>query len=130
MPFLPLSGASTSSLGTQPQLFGQGLPSISGGSLQLRLTRLPPGAPGLLGISTGASPLPLFGGTLLPALPFFVSSALAADGAGNAGVSFPLPNNSNLVGLFLFSQAGVIDPAAPDPSGISLTNPLRIKLFD
>lgn len=130
VPFLPLGGASTSSLGTQPQLFGQGLPSLSGGSLTLGLARLPAGSAGLLGISVGISPLPLFGGTLFPALPFFVSTALLADGAGNASVAFPLPNNSNLVGLFLFGQAGVIDIGAPDPSGISLSNALRVKLFD
>ena len=130
VPFLPLGGASSSSLGSQPQLFGQGLPSLSGGSLQLGLARLPAGAPGLLGISLISNPLPLFGGTLLPALPFFASSPLAADGAGNASVSFPLPNDPNLVGLLLFAQAGLFDPGAPDPAGVSLANALRIKLFN
>jgi photosystem II stability/assembly factor-like uncharacterized protein len=130
VPFLPLSGGSTSSLGTVPGLFGEGLPSLSGGSLVLGCARLPAGAPGLLGVSTSISPLPLFGGTLIPSLPFFTTAGLVASGAGTATVPFGLPNNPNLVGLFLFLQAGVIDPGAPDPSGVALTNALRVKLFD
>jgi photosystem II stability/assembly factor-like uncharacterized protein len=130
LPFLPLTGGSTSSLGSTPALFGSGLPSVSGGLLALGCSRLPAAAPGLLGVSTGLSPLPLFGGTLLPALPFFITAPVVADGAGTATPSFPLPNNSNLVGLHLFLQAGFLDGAAPDPSGIILTNALRVKLFD
>ena len=87
-----------------------------------------PGAPGFLGISTAASSLPLFGGTVLvdPFAPGATFTPVVADGAGQAAVATPIPGGATLIGAHVFGQYGFLDGGAA--GGVSMSDGLDVKV--
>lgn len=107
----------------------QGAPRLSsqsdltpGGPALLRLEDGRPLAAALLAGSLGQSPLPIYGGTLYPSLPFAVQFPGLLDALGDSSWEFvPWPPNFPS-GLTVCFQVGVLDvEAAP---GVALSNAL------
>ena len=104
-----------------------GVPALSGaGTLfastpaSLALAQAAPGAPALLLVSVGSSPVPFKGGTLL-AFPPLVQLGLVTNGSG--GIALPFVTPSGLpAAIDLTLQALVLDAAAVN--GVALSNGL------
>lgn len=88
------------------------------------------GSAAVLAYAPAATSIPVLGGTLLVA-PIVTTQVVLLGGApgvaGAGGASVPLPVlGPSLLGLELYVQAGVIDPAAPQ--WFALTNGLRLRI--
>jgi len=82
-----------------------------GGTLILRVQNLPAASIVIHDMSVGAGNIPLlpFGPLLIdPAFLFFIQTVGSQPvNGGNATFNIPIPNNPSLVGVTVFSQAGV-----------------------
>jgi hypothetical protein len=113
-------GLALAGVSGEPQLVGTG--NLQGGATnQLDLTNAAPNTFAGVFWSTTATPLPFFGGTLLP-FPFNGPILLGTDGSGALSVPFSLPVGI-APGTRLYVQVGVLDAAAPE--GVSLSNAVR-----
>ena len=82
-----------------------------------------PGANGVLALSTTSAEDVIFGGTLLIGLPATERFPFQADGGGVAEVTFPIPNDTGLVGQEFYLQAGAVDMSQVE--GRALSDGLR-----
>jgi hypothetical protein len=79
----------------------------------------------------GTLPWPLGGGCDLltnAGSSVLVVMSTVGPGTGVAGVLFPIPNVPSLAGLTLYTQWGVLDPAAPNPYGFAMTAGYRVTI--
>lgn len=112
-----------------PILGAAGCPRI-GGVVPLTVASGVGGGVGAVVLGVDSAAFPLFGGTfyVLPpfaaTLPFGLSGAAGAPGAGFAQLALNVPNNPALFGVPIFGQAAVVDLAAPE--WIALTPGLRL----
>lgn len=116
-------------LGFVPQLGGSGCASTTT-PFSLLVGDARGGSPGILALGTGATAIPLYGGTLLvnPIAFTFGFVTTGAPGAGGAG-TFALPltvADPAVIGVPFWSQAGVLDANAVQ--GVALTNGLKIVI--
>ncbi|MEO0649393.1 MAG: hypothetical protein AAFZ65_01795 [Planctomycetota bacterium] len=107
-------------------LVGLGNTSI-GATARVEVLGLEDPAVALVALSTGQGLFPFFDGVGLID-PFSVIGELfVVDGVnGEANLSLPIPENSSLVGIQLFLQAGSAGLSAP--SGVVLSNGLRLTI--
>ena len=114
-------GATPGTGGVDPALGMKGFPTLGNAAWAWQISRGRGGAPAILAISLGPAPgLPALGGlihvdpTQLAALPLaLLGGAPGQAGAGAASVPLPIPMDPSLADLAFFSQALVLDPAAP-----------------
>ncbi len=113
---------------------GSGLPGVSGipylagtGALlpgspgSLVLTAGAPSAPAVMFLSVTSTPVPFYGGTLVP-FPWLVAQPRVTDASGGLVLAWP-SWPGGLSGQDLYLQCGMLDPAAV--YGVSLSNALR-----
>jgi len=85
----------------------------------------------LVVFGSAAASIPVVGGTLLVAPPYFAQQAITLGGIsgsvgdGFAQISVVIPNDPGLIGLPIFVQAAIADPGAP--RGWAITSGLEIR---
>ncbi len=114
--FDDLGGASPGALGA-PILDGYGRNSPSTPT-RLRLAAAAPLSPGFLAASSGANPVPFFGGVFYPDLASGVVLPVTTNELGRVNLTFSWP--ATPPGAQFYLQAGALDPAAA--AGVSLSN--------
>ena len=117
-----------------PQAIGaNGVPSVGNAQFALHTSNAVPGAPNLLGLSTGGNGAgtPIAGALVHLALPpggFLVTLPTApADVAGSITRPLPIPNDPGLAGAALFAQFATFWPG-PCPVPVSTSRALRITV--
>ena len=108
--------------GLQPRFDGCGLLK-TGSFAEFRLRFGPPGTLALLSLSSGSNPMPLWGGTFVPALPVELSFPLLLDAAGS--YDFLVPGGMGPASVF--AQILVLDPGLQLQIGFS--NAVRINVL-
>jgi len=116
--------------GATPGLSADGRPRLGNAAFAIDTVTLLPNAPLLLAIGFTEQGQHLGSGCVVwiaqpPAIHF-----LAADAAGHARFSLPIPAQSSLLGVQLLAQAAVFDPARSPLGSIVLTDGLRISIGD
>jgi hypothetical protein len=108
---VPASGASRAYDHADPSLNPATLvatgPIAVGGSIAVQLSGAPASQPGSLFFSLAPADVPLGSGFALIAAPPAGSAGFATDGSGGASVSVPIPNDPQLVGAQVYTQATV-----------------------
>lgn len=111
-----------------------GLPQVGNADFALTGHDIVGGATVFLMIGISELNAPIFGGTLVPNLPWVATVLTAADGTSGIGgdgtfsTPIPIPDDEVLVGLSLVSQFLALDPGSGDVSGLVLSDALRSTL--
>lgn len=125
--FARIGAGTPGTSGFVPELQPLGCP-VLGDDMGLQVLRGLESAPGLLVVGDTPVDLPLFGGSLyvLPfevLSPFVLDGSLGQAGSGEALLTFAIDDPA-LVGLTLYTQAGILDPGAA--GGLALTAALAV----
>jgi hypothetical protein len=97
-----------------------GAPLSPGNTAALLLEQAPPGAPAVLFLSLGVTPVPFKGGTLVT-VPPLLQLAFVTDGNGELG--FLVPGDATPVTVAV--QFAIAD--AGQPAGVALSNALELQ---
>ena len=131
----PYGRATAGKGGMSPDLWVQGHPSPGQSTFRFELQDALGGSPAFLVGGFRQSQLQILGLELLvdPLAPGFflpwsglLSGASGQAGSGTASILFPLPNSPSIAGISLYTQAIVLDAAAP--GGLSASQGLRSTL--
>ncbi|MDG2263268.1 MAG: hypothetical protein P8N50_13130, partial [Actinomycetota bacterium] len=121
--------------GIEPELGMRGFPTVGNAAWSWAIIEGIGGAGALLPIGFAASPIgiPLSGGQLWLDPGQIVATNLivlggtpGAAGAGSADIALPIPNQASVAGVDLFTQAFILDNAAP--GGVSMSRGFFIEI--
>ena len=118
-PYEDLGFGTAGGSGAVPALDVCGILGTGVSSAVLRLREAAPSSAAVAVISTAMNPLPILGGTLVPALPTPFVLVFATD----AGGELEVPIQSGSGPLELYVQLGVLDPGAA--GGVAFSNAIR-----
>jgi len=131
-PFVALAEGSAGTGGFVPgHLPAGGLPQVGNASFALTGNDIVGEGAVFLMIGISEINAPIFGGTLVPNLPWVATVLTAADGTSGVGgdgtfsTPIPIPDDDVLVGINLVSQFLALDPGSGDLSGLVLSDALR-----
>ena len=96
-------------------------------SFALDLSSMRPGAPALVAVSTGSASQQFGACTLLVDPTPAISLPAMGNGAGFASVGLPVPALPSLIGLELYAQGIVFDPAGSFAS-LAASNGLMLRV--
>jgi hypothetical protein len=113
------------SSGVEARLDYRGIPSRSGGGFTLEVRGGTPNANGVLFHGVTQAAQPFFGGTRYVANPVVRSGVLALDAQG--ALDIPISIDPAWVGSTRIFQFWYRDSAAPDGTGVGLTNAVRVS---
>jgi hypothetical protein len=113
------------SSGVEARLDYRGIPSRSGGGFTLEVRGGTPHANGVLFHGVTQAAQPFFGGTRYVANPVVRSGVLALDAQG--ALDIPISIDPAWVGSTRIFQFWYRDSAAPDGTGVGLTNAVRVS---
>ncbi len=113
------------SSGSEARLDYRGIPSRSGGGFHLEVRGGTPNANGVLFHGVTQTSVPFYGGTRYVGTPLVRSGVLTLDGQG--ALDLPLAVDPAWVGSSRIFQYWFRDAAAPDGTGVGLTNAVRVS---
>ena len=112
-----------------PAIGTSGIPAIGSTTFQVRLEGARASSPAGLLLSPARSDLPLgFGCTLYLSPVLVVAIATSTNTVGSAAVPLPFPNVASHVGVNLYFQYGVLDPAGAYGGVFAASNAVRVVI--